>query len=117
MLSLKGEHETLAYGKRKTICIKEWKYAKVPYFGPFYDFREEIIEDKSYIYFGRAYSEDTKYSDLTKFEMAVNITEELLQDEERGIVILKIWGHEVRFTRGKDVREKLERFVLKNVTF
>lgn len=117
MLYLKSECEYQAYGTRKKIYVKEWTYAKNQFLGPFYDFIEKIVDNKSYIQFKRAYSEDPKYSNLSRFEMALNTIEELLEDENRKLVILKIWGYELQCTREEDIREKLKSFILEHVTF
>lgn len=108
MLILKSEQEERkAYG---TIHIKEWTYAKNEFFGPYYDFKERSEGNKSFIQFKRAYSEDAKYSDLTRFEMAINIIEELFLNEKRELVILEICGHQLELTRDEDIKEKLKSF-------
>ena len=117
MLYLKSEYEYKACGSKKNIQIKEWTYAKNQFLGPFYDFREKIVDNKSFIQFERAYSEDSKYSNLSRFEMAVNIIEELLENKERKLVILEIWGHELQCSKGEDIREKLKSFIIKHLAF
>ena len=49
--------------------------------------------------------------------MAVNIIEELLENKERKLVILEIWGHELQCSKGEDIREKLKSFIIKHVAF
>lgn len=115
MLLKKGEYEQCFYGGK--IHIRDWTYAKNQFLGPFYDFREKIVDNKSFVQFERAYSEDAKYSDLSRFEMAVNIVEELLENNERKLVILEIWGYELQCSKGEDIREKLKSFIIKHVAF
>lgn len=94
-------------------------YVKQRFFGPYLDFIEIESEKEVTIELGRSYSEDSKYSNSTRLQLAVKLLYEVVQEQEKP-VFLRIWGNRLEFSNIKDeagIYKNLSDFILRNVTF
>ena len=109
--------------KSKTVeeqyTIYKRRYAKQQFYGPYLDFVEIESKGGISIELGRSYSEDSKYADTTRMELAVKLLYEVAKEKKKPIY-LKIWGTQLEILHTQDeaaIYNELSSFILKNVTF